>query len=439
MNYQAIRVYVDASKGFTIATFGTIQGVYLAKKLLEWVVLHGQKVVVHCNQATTARLRTEKFKYGEEERDAETKVKGEIEGLVEACNREGAGDDARGGRNGDAAMAADDFLATLSGGGGGGGGVEGPMAGERRGGRGQRREKAAGQRPNGSRREYEMRYDLMMRNEKSRLARLEREEDKRRDLAQERHRQILADNEGVGDPRATWPVHARKPYRGSREHLERKKRQVKELEEDEKEAARMDAVSNGAAASAGVASGVASGGGGGGQGNAVETAVDVNRAEGTKHGNVDNAGSVGNAGNYSSLGNIGVKRKKMINFDDEKETEETIKVDVQKEAVLARSIMQRLPKSMDELNAYPIKWDVFDAAPKATRGRISEWIGKKIAELLGDEKEFVEYIFEGIQNHKHPRDMVADVQDVLDDDTDAFVVDLYGKVIFEIEKRGPMV
>ncbi|MEO2192126.1 MAG: hypothetical protein ABGY24_06765, partial [bacterium] len=123
MNYQAIRVYVDASKGFTIATFGTIQGVYLAKKLLESVVLHGQKVVVHCNQATTARLRTEKFKYGEEERDAETKVKGEIEGLVEACNREGAGDDARGGRNGDAAMAADDFLATLSGGGGGGGGV----------------------------------------------------------------------------------------------------------------------------------------------------------------------------------------------------------------------------------------------------------------------------------------------------------------------------
>ena len=54
---------------------------------------------------------------------------------------------------------------------------------------------------------------------------------------------------------------------------------------------------------------------------------------------------------------------------------------------------------------------------------------------MGDEAEFVEYIFEGIQNHKHPRDLVADVQDVLDDDTDAFVVDLYGKVIFEIEKR----
>ena len=66
---------MDASKGFTIAKFGTIQGVYLAKKLLESVVLHGQKVVVHCNRATTARLRTEKFKYGEKEREAETRVK----------------------------------------------------------------------------------------------------------------------------------------------------------------------------------------------------------------------------------------------------------------------------------------------------------------------------------------------------------------------------
>lgn len=412
-------MYVDASKGFTIATFGTIQGVYLAKKLLESVVLHGQKVVVHCNRATTARLRTEKFKYGEGEREAETKVKGEIEGLVEACNREeGAGDGVRGGRSGDAAMAADDFLAALSADGG-----DGRVGGEQRGGREQRREKSVGQRPNGSRREYELRYDLMKRNEESRLARLEREEDKRRDLAQERQRQILADNEGVGDPRATWPLHARKAYRESREHVERKKRNVKELEEDEKEAARMGVVSSGD--SGGVADRLASPAGGA-QIKSVDIAVDVDRAGG---------GNLGTVVNNSSLGNLGTKRKK-IDFDDEKDTEETIKVDVQMEAVLASSILQRLPKSMDELNAYPIKWDVFDAAPKAVHGRISEWIGKKIAELLGDEKEFVEYIFEGIQNHKHPRDMVADVQDVLDDDTDVFVVDLYGKVIFEIEKRG---
>ena len=69
------------------------------------------------------------------------------------------------------------------------------------------------------------------------------------------------------------------------------------------------------------------------------------------------------------------------------------------------------------------------------RARAVSKVQSVVAELLGDEAEFVEYIFEGIQNHKHPRDLVADVQDVLDDDTDAFVVDLYGKVIFEIEKR----
>ena len=94
-----------------------------------------------------------------------------------------------------------------------------------------------------------------------------------------------------------------------------------------------------------------------------------------------------------------------------------------------------LPKTMDQLNAHPIKWDVFDAAPKAHR-RLASWIGKKIAELLGEEEEaFVEFISEGVKNHKHPRDLATDLQDVLDDDTDAFVVELYGRVIAEIDMK----
>lgn len=413
---QAISVYVDASKGFTIATFVSIQGVYLAKKLLESVVLHGQKVVVHCNRATTARLRMEKFKYGEEEREAETKVKGKIEELVEACNQE---EEARGDRgerglvDGEdqgrgAATAANEFLASLAGGGDGSadGGAEGGVEAQRR-----------SELSRDSHREYQLRYDLMKRNEKSRLARLEKEADKRRDMAQERQRQVLADNEGVGDPRATWPLHERKAYRGSREHLERKKRNIKELEEDEKEAARI-------ASEKTHVSGVGVAGGGGSLGG--------KDAVGSKE-NDDGGARAANAGDAV---HAGIKRKKpAINFDDEKEdVMDTVKVNIQKEATLAGSIMQRLPKTMDQLNAYPIKWDVFDAASKAVHSKISEWIGNKIAELLGEEEEFVEYIFEGIQKHKHPRDLVADVQDVLDDDTDPFVIELYGKVIFEIEK-----
>ena len=80
---------------------------------------------------------------------------------------------------------------------------------------------------------------------------------------------------------------------------------------------------------------------------------------------------------------------------------------------------------MDQLNAHPIKWDVFDAAPKAQR-RLASWIGKKA---------FVEFISEGVKNHKHPRDLATDLQDVLDDDTDAFVVELYGRVIAEIDMK----
>jgi len=34
-NAQSLRTYVDQTKGFALATFGSIQGVYLAKKLLE--------------------------------------------------------------------------------------------------------------------------------------------------------------------------------------------------------------------------------------------------------------------------------------------------------------------------------------------------------------------------------------------------------------------
>ena len=35
------------------------------------MVLRGQKIKINCNRATTARLKTEKFKYGQEEREAE--------------------------------------------------------------------------------------------------------------------------------------------------------------------------------------------------------------------------------------------------------------------------------------------------------------------------------------------------------------------------------
>ena len=190
-------------------------------------------------------MKTEKFKYGQEEREAEAAVKVRIEELVAACERD-AGQEGREENNGEHVEAANDFLDGLLGQERGrererGPGVNGKRGrdeesdGERRGGERNKPsfdgERRGGERNNPS---YQKRFELMKRNEESRLRRLEKEADRRRDAAQERQRQVLADNEGVGDARIgrVGPLNERKAWRGTKACVERAKRRAEESAED---------------------------------------------------------------------------------------------------------------------------------------------------------------------------------------------------------------
>ena len=526
----SLRMYVDATKGFALATFESIQGVYLAKKLLESVVLHGRKVMVHCNRATTARLRSETFKYGQEEREAEAAVKVRIEGLVEGCDGEEAGVE---GEQEGGVEAAKDFLDGLM----HEGGVLGGVANNNNNMTSSKNNDKAGRDANrhaGNAKNdtddggYQERFELMKRNEVSRLRRLEKEADRRRDAVQERRRQVLADNEGVGDVGMCGALRGRKGWRGTKEWVERGKWRGEELAEDAREAARAMIGRDGERMERSVAEmserkRVREG---------EEDTARVGEGDGEGEGGRRGAMMAETAGATANIAAtaIGAKKSRVINFDDEDEDGEDAG-DRKKEDIvravrhraqcrlasldlggksrriftdwhahlhLDRSIpgrhgadasstsseddgpakwvrtgcdhaMTRPPTQVSTTPPlhhstisslhhyitpplhhstrsrhrvpplslhcrYPIKWDVFDAAPKTAHRRVAAWIGKKIAELLGEEEEeFVEFIFEGVQNHKHPRDLAADLQDVLDDDTDAFVVELYGKVIAEIE------
>lgn len=65
----------------------------------------------------------------------------------------------------------------------------------------------------------------------------------------------------------------------------------------------------------------------------------------------------------------------------------------------------------------------------------AEWIGKKIRDLMGEEEpSFCEFVFEQLISHKSPSEVIDNLNEVLDEDTEAFVLKLFGVVIFETER-----
>jgi RNA-binding protein 25 len=97
------------------------------------------------------------------------------------------------------------------------------------------------------------------------------------------------------------------------------------------------------------------------------------------------------------------------------------------------SLIDSIPTGRAELFAHPVDWAVFDSLRLAET--VSRWAAKKVAELLGEaEPSLVEFVTAQTAAHCAPDALLTELQDVLDDEAEAFVVKLWRLIIFETLK-----
>jgi len=99
------------------------------------------------------------------------------------------------------------------------------------------------------------------------------------------------------------------------------------------------------------------------------------------------------------------------------------------------ALVASIPTSRADVFAHPLDWSVYDAASidDVARG----WISKKLTTLLGEsEPALVRFVVDKLGARASPESLVADLEPVLDAETDAFVLGLWRVLIFETKKAA---
>jgi len=82
------------------------------------------------------------------------------------------------------------------------------------------------------------------------------------------------------------------------------------------------------------------------------------------------------------------------------------------------------------LFAYPIQWSSLDTH-EVIRLQLSNWIVKKIIEYLGEEEEsLTQFIVTKLTSHCSPHELMEELNMVLDEDAEPFVMKLWRMLIY---------
>lgn len=100
----------------------------------------------------------------------------------------------------------------------------------------------------------------------------------------------------------------------------------------------------------------------------------------------------------------------------------------------AQKIIDNIPSTNEKLFKFPIQW-TFMSKP-LIHGRINQWITKKIVEFIGEEEpDLTKVILEKVEAKADPKLMITEFRDILDSETEGFVVKLWRLMIYETEAR----
>ncbi|KAF5726747.1 RNA-binding protein 25 isoform X1 [Tripterygium wilfordii] len=117
----------------------------------------------------------------------------------------------------------------------------------------------------------------------------------------------------------------------------------------------------------------------------------------------------------------------------DRETEREVKTPDTKKLLDAKQLIDMIPKTKEELFSYEINWAVYDKHELHVRMR--PWISKKITEFLGEEETtLVDYIVSSTQDHVKASQMLEQLQSILDEEAEMFVLKMWRMLIFEIKK-----
>lgn len=99
-----------------------------------------------------------------------------------------------------------------------------------------------------------------------------------------------------------------------------------------------------------------------------------------------------------------------------------------------KSLIEKIPTEKSALFEYVVDWDLVDN--QLMEKRIRPWVNKKIAEYIGEpEPTLTDFICSKVLAGSSPKAILDDVQMVLDEEAEVFVVKMWRLLIYEIENK----
>lgn len=127
------------------------------------------------------------------------------------------------------------------------------------------------------------------------------------------------------------------------------------------------------------------------------------------------------------------KKRKLVPLDyTDKKEEESKAVEEKKKNI--RQLIERIPTDKDDLFSFHLDWNVVDN--QLMEKRIRPWINKKIIEYIGEpEPTLVDFICSKVLAGSSPQAILDDVQMVLDEEAEVFVVKMWRLLVYEVEAK----
>lgn len=99
-----------------------------------------------------------------------------------------------------------------------------------------------------------------------------------------------------------------------------------------------------------------------------------------------------------------------------------------------KMLIEKIPTEKEALFAYQLDWSAIDNG--LMEKKIRPWINKKIIEYIGEpEPTLVDFICSKVLAGSQPQVILEDVQMVLDEEAEVFVVKMWRLLIYEVEAK----
>jgi len=130
---------------------------------------------------------------------------------------------------------------------------------------------------------------------------------------------------------------------------------------------------------------------------------------------------------------VKIKKSKRDKENGEKKSDEALKSQEEKRKHI-KSLIEKIPTEKNALFAYQLDWSIIDNT--LMEKKIRPWINKKIIEYIGEpEPTLVDFICSKVLAGSQPQVILEDVQMVLDEEAEVFVVKMWRLLIYEVEAK----